>query len=382
MLNLSPLFFTAENQENLHAALDISPDEKLRLAEAKREVRQCLKVGIPAFLRVNGYVGPAPEPRFFTQGSWAYKTLNAPAHLPPQQSDVDDGAYLPISFLKETKRPSLASAIFFRAAEATLAELVREKRSLGWRLITDKPTCVRVEVSGSAHIDIPLYSIPDEEYLTLQKAAVDLGFESLNEALLSRDADKWTRVATESVLLAHRTEDWIKSDPRPVKEWFTQQVEEKGEQLRRVVRYLKAYRDWQWTSSGPSSILLMAAAAPLFVRAERRDDVALWEVCKRLPGQLRSGVSNPVETSESLTDRLGREGVEEAAVRFEALEARLNASINGASKSAACTNMRDAFGPRFPGGYDRILVASAAATVGAVAAQAAASEPIGRTKAG
>jgi len=32
------------------------------------------------------------QPRFFTQGSWAYKTLNAPAQN-PQQADLDDGAY-------------------------------------------------------------------------------------------------------------------------------------------------------------------------------------------------------------------------------------------------------------------------------------------------
>lgn len=382
MLNLSPLFFTEQNYENLHSALDISPTEKLRLTTAKKEVRECLKLGIPAFLRENGYVGPAPDPRFFTQGSWAYKTLNAPAHLPPQQSDVDDGAYLPISFLKESRRPSVASEIFFRAAEASLTELVRAKSHLGWRLITDKPTCVRVEVSGSAHIDIPLYSIPDDEYLTLQKAAGQYGFDSLDEAVSARKADTWTTLATDSVLLAHRTENWIKSDPRPVKEWFTQQVEEKGGQLRRVVRYLKAYRDWNWKSSGPASILLMAAATPIFVRADRRDDLALWEVCKQLPNRLRLGVSNPVDSSESLTNRLGREGVEEAARRFEALEARLNASINGASKSGACANMRDAFGPRFPNEHDRILEASVAATVSAVTAQAAASEPVGRTKAG
>lgn len=382
MLNLSPLFFTDENHENLHAALDISPNERLRLTAAKKEVRECLKVGIPAFLRANGYVGPTPDPRFFTQGSWAYKTLNAPAHLPPQQSDVDDGAYLPVSFLKESRRPSVASEIFFRAAEAALAELVRAKASQGWRLITDKPTCVRIEVSASAHIDIPLYSIPDDEYLTLQKAASQYGFESLNEAVSARNADNWTTLPTDSVLLAHRDENWIKSDPRPVKEWFTAQVEEKGEQLRRVVRYLKAYRDWNWNSGGPASILLMAAAAPIFIKADRRDDMALWEVCKQLPGRLRLGVNNPVDSSESLTQRLGRDGVEAAAVRFEALERRLSASINGTSKAAACTNMRDAFGPRFPGAHDRILVASTAATVGSVAAQAAASEPIGRTKAG
>ncbi|WP_327211829.1 MULTISPECIES: cyclic GMP-AMP synthase DncV-like nucleotidyltransferase [Pseudomonas syringae group] len=55
-------------------------------------MRACLRSGVPRVLREQGYEGAVPKPRFFTQGSWAYKTLNSPAHMPPQQSDVDDGA--------------------------------------------------------------------------------------------------------------------------------------------------------------------------------------------------------------------------------------------------------------------------------------------------
>jgi hypothetical protein len=80
----------------------------------------------------------------------------------------------------------------------------------------------------------------------------------------------------DKVLLAHRECNWMPSDPRPVKEWFLGEVEAKGEQFRRVVRYLKAFRDWRWSSGGPASILLMAAAAPLFEKRDRRDDLACW----------------------------------------------------------------------------------------------------------
>lgn len=72
----------------------------------------------------------------------------------------------------------------------------------------------------------------------------------------------WTALPADKVLLAHRECNWMPSDPRPVKEWFLGEVEAKGEQFRRVVRYLKAFRDWRWASGGPASILLMAAAAP------------------------------------------------------------------------------------------------------------------------
>ncbi|MFP3534269.1 hypothetical protein SB763_33485, partial [Burkholderia sp. SIMBA_042] len=87
----------------------------------------------------------------FTQGSWAYKTLNSPAQR-PQQADVDDGCYLPLSFVSQTKRPSTATTVFFAAAEEALKPLVEEK---GWKLVTDKPTCIRIIIASYAHIDIP-----------------------------------------------------------------------------------------------------------------------------------------------------------------------------------------------------------------------------------
>lgn len=382
MLNLSPLFNTSEDESCLLQALELTASQRLQITSAKNEVRQCLRHGIPKVLVEQGYKGDVPQPRFFTQGSWAYKTLNSPAHLPPQQSDVDDGAYLPISFLKGSKRPSAASAIFFAAAEEALSRLVESKRSEKWKLVTDKPTCIRIEISTTAHIDIPLYSIPDDEYVTLEKAANSYGFESLMDAVNVRRADSWTTLPIGEVLLAHREEDWINSDPRPVKDWFVDEVESKGEQLRRVVRYLKAFRDWQWEKGGPSSILLMAAAAPLFTKMDRRDDLALLEVLKGLPAALRNGVVNPVSAEESLSDRLPSDELEQAAKKFEMFENYLNGAVNASNETTACNWMISMFGPRFPNRPNRIKQVTVAATIAAVPAQAAASELVGRTKAG
>ncbi|AWA07884.1 CBASS cGAMP synthase [Aeromonas hydrophila] len=382
MLNLSPLFNTSEDEPNLLQALELSAAERLQITSAKNEVRQCLRSGIPRVLREQGYQDDIPLPRFFTQGSWAYKTLNSPAHLPPQQSDVDDGVYLPISFLTVTKKPSVASSIFFKAAEEALRPLVESKRSENWKLLSDKPTCIRIEISATAHIDIPLYSIPDDEYVQLEKAAVSYGFDNLMDAVNTRKADSWTRLPVNEVLLAHREEDWVTSDPRPVKDWFVEQVEEKGEQLRRVVRYLKAFRDWQWKTGGPSSILLMAAAVPLFSKMDRRDDLALLEVLKGLPAALRDGVSNPVDDEETLSGRMSEDALEEAAKKFEMFENYLNGAVNASDETVACKWMINMFGPRFPYRPSRIKKVTVAATIAAVPAQAAASELVGRTKAG
>lgn len=380
MLNLTSLFHTTDlNEPNLLDSLDLTPSVRTYLAQAKTDVRNCLREGIPKMLQAAGFAEKAPTPRFFTQGSWAYKTLNAPAQH-PQQADVDDGCYLPLGFVKQTKRPSAATAIFFKAAEACLAVLCREE---GWTLITDKPTCIRIEVTKTAHIDVPLYAIPDEEFQTLTMAAME-AYHTLDsaEAVRRAERDSWSKLPSDVVLLAHREEGWWESDPRPVKDWFEAQVLARGEQLRRVIRYLKAFRDWQWPSGGPASILLMAAAVPLFERRHGRDDLALLDVLASLPAALRAGVVNPVDEKESLTERLGKDMVEEAAHELQRFEGVLRASLHASSESQVCIWMQQEFGQRFPNRPHRVKVVSVAATVAAAPAAAGASELVGRSKAG
>jgi hypothetical protein len=379
MLNLSPLFFTTLDDEScMHDELDLTPEQRAQIACARNDVRSCLRTGVPRVLRASGYTDDVPQPRFFTQGSWAYRTLNSPAQR-PQQADVDDGCYLPMSFVSQTKRPSTAATVFFAAVEEALKPLVEEKR---WLLVTDKPTCIRIIIAEYAHIDIPLYAIPDEEFAVLKASMEQRGFDSISEAVNMAEQDIWTALPADKVLLAHRECDWMPSDPRPVKEWFLAEVAAKGEQFRRVVRYLKAFRDWRWSSGGPASILLMAAAAPLFEKRDRRDDLALLDVVAALPARLRGGVNNPVEESESLTERLGQAGVEDAAKAFEEFEKVLRGATDAGSPSQACIWMRGELGPRFPNEPNRVKVVSVAATIAAAPAAAGPSELVGRTKAG
>jgi hypothetical protein len=380
MLNLSPLFFTTVDDEAcMLEQLELTPEQRAWIASVREDVRDCLRAGLPRVLSTNGYKEVVPQPRFFTQGSWAYKTLNAPAQH-PQQADIDDGCYLPLSFVTQTKRPSIAATVFFAAAEEALKPLVEKRR---WELVTDKPTCIRIVIATYAHIDIPLYAIPDEEFVMLAKNSMEnYGYDSLTEAVKRAEQDAWTALPADKVLLAHRECNWMSSDPRPVKEWFLGEVEAKGEQFRRVIRYLKAFRDWRWTSGGPASILLMAAAAPLFEKRDRRDDLALLDVVAELSARLRAGVNNPVEQSESLTDRLGQEGVEEAAKAFENFEKVLRAATDAGSPSQACIWMQNEFGSRFPNTPERVKVVSVVATIAAAPAIAGPSEFVGRTKAG
>jgi hypothetical protein len=379
MQNLSSLFHTDVEDSTLLKNITLGKPECEFILEAKEAVRKQLRVGLPALMKEAGYEAEAVSPRFFTQGSWAYKTLNAPAHLPPQQADIDDGAYLPLSFMTETGRPRAASQVFFQAAEAALAPLVKER---GWVLVREKATCIRIIISRFAHIDIPLYAIPDDQFEQLRKAAMAYQYDSLDHAVAKAERDAWTALPRDKVLLAHREKGWIPSDPRPVKRWFEDEVDRLGEQFRRCVRYLKAFRDWQWVTEGPASILLMAAAAPVFETRDRRDDLALLDVVEAMQEQLRKGVCNPVDPSESLTQRLGEEGVADAIAKLQQLENYLRGALHGSNSSQACEWMQQQFGPRFPNAPERVKSTSPAATVQAAPAAAVATPLFGRTKAG
>lgn len=378
MLNLSALFFSTVESDTLLNNIELHPARRNSLGESKNTIRAWLREKLPLALSDDAAVRAPVTPRFFTQGSWAYKTLNAPAKS-CQQADIDDGAYLPMSFIQESPRPSIASKVFFKAVEETLRPLVLAK---GWKLDNSKPTCVRIVIAADAHEDIPLYAIPDSEFSKLTEAAAARKYMSFSEAITKAERDAWTELPTESVLLAHRKDDWVRSDPRPVKDWFLKAIDVHGEQLRRTVRYLKAYRDWQWDEGGPASILLMAAAAECFEPRHNRDDLALLDVARQLPGILRQGVKNPADPDEFLTNRLGQSGVEEACQKLDQLTKYLQAAIECTDDLQACVWMQRMFGQRFPMQPNRAKKVSVADTVRAAPVATVPSPLVGRSKAG
>lgn len=292
------------------------PDETAgEMRGARDEVRETLRTGFQDWKRNlnegtaqgdlvvaldEGQSAPIGTPKFRMQGSMSYHTANDPAHKPPQQIDLDDGMFLPVSFLDQDSgiRPALVSAAYFRVVEEALGPLCDEK---GWTLVTDKASCVRIELNEECHLDVALYAVPDDEFETLIETAansrnditVDGAFaqlEILDEAYASLDSDQ--------MVLAHRKKGWMPSDPRELEDWFKEAVSDYGPQVRTVSRYLKGWRDQEWEDCRLSSIALMSATVTVFEENgakafEGRDDLALLAVAKRLPTILEGRIANP-----------------------------------------------------------------------------------------
>ncbi|MGN7937300.1 CBASS cGAMP synthase [Pseudomonas sp. 22447] len=379
MPNFSPLLFTTTGEACFLDELNLTPEELAQIDGARKDIREALKAELPGALRDKGLEGDICEPRFYIQGSRAYKTLNSPCTTPPQQSDIDDGVYLPLSVMREESSPKLAIALFFDAVIDVLGPMCAER---GWHTQA-KDTCVRVTISPSAHIDLPLYVIPDTLF-ELIKANMESRGHAVFDSAINSERDSWKTLPSDKILLADRKQGWRKSDPMAMKNWFKRECLEKGDQLIRVVRYLKAFRDKRWEDKGPSSILLMAAACPLFQFFDKRDDRALLNVVKGIPDALRNGVASPIDPDASLTAPMAKEALADAVEFFEEFARYLEGAIDATDAHTANNWLHQMLGDRFPYAPYRMKSnpESMPASMAAIAPLAGPAEPVKRTKAG
>lgn len=385
MANVEKLLHGTSDGADLLTKLDLLPAEEKILKAAKLKIREHLKKAIGAATRSR--LGRTIAPRFFTQGSDKYKTLNRPPWMPPQRKDVDDGVYLPMTFMKDAK-PSEAASTFFAIVDTALQDLVEKE---GWKGFETKPTCARVVIDDTAHIDVPLYAIPDEEFGRLAKAAQDSMFAADSfDFMQSRieKLDSWDVVPSDKVLLAHREDDWKASDPRKVHEWFLEGVDTYGERLRRECRYLKAWRDHHKLNH-ISSIVLMVCAWNVFkeigqLHLPMRDDLMLVEIAARLPNLFSQPIENPTDRKEMLCAKWTAEERTAAIRAAAAMHDEVNMAVNGCyHPNLAVKHIQAVFGDRIANRPDLVSVKSAAAAVIAAAPVSYSPAPaVGRSKSG
>lgn len=244
------------------------------------------------------------SPRFWTQGSFMYDTLNCP-YKPTQEMDIDDGTYLPMQFFED--KPSIGHQLLLLLVDASLKSLAVER--YGWSFEA-KDTCGRINIPAkSVHIDVPMYAIPYEKFLekeVLLKEAANSRFSmEAYDSISAADHALYDQLETDCVNLAVRKNDakWVKSDPKDVHLWFQDACQRTGQHLRKVCRILKAWRDagdWQ-ESNGPSSISLMAAVVDILDRTtvDPKDFGQLMlTVARKLPDTFYNGVESPDDSDE------------------------------------------------------------------------------------
>lgn len=334
MLNYHRLFYTSSTLESDRFENKIEPDpERLkRLEHAKELIREHLRLGIKAATISVLQMDEAVEPKFRSQGSQRYKLCLDPAHQPPQEIDWDYGVYLPVKVWKDNGPPAPMAKLYFNLVEALLQQLCTQQR---WELDRGKDSCVRVRIAKWGHVDVPLYAASKAAFdRVAERAALSRSLRKsessaaemavANAALAAGELidQEWDDLA--DVVMATRTGEWKKTDPEVVTRWFLDRVKQHGPQLRRVCRYVKAWRDYHWLKDGPTSVSLMIAVTQKFERFDGRDDLALQHAARILATALRSDIRE-VAIDKGVEDfnRLDATGRAQAGQKADALVAQL-----------------------------------------------------------
>jgi hypothetical protein len=389
LLNLHRLFNT---RDGYLGQLKVADVDSATLSRAREIIRKTLK---DAFRNWERFIAKADlfeahvlqkgaeikfaGPKFRIQGSFAYYTVNDCQHPPHQQIDQDDGMFLPVSFIaiNGNAKPRITARGYFKLVEAALKPICQREN---WILnpAPIKGSCVRVGLSERLHLDIPLFAVSDETFENLR--------ESVIKAFMTRDAamdsastreddelseDLYKALQDNDIVLAHRDDGWVGSDPRKLEDWFNAAIDTYGEIIRRFSRVYKGWRDAHWTECDLSSICIMAAVVKavsnLHPFEDNRDDLCLLAICKEMVKIFASPIENPAfpgDEEKSLCKGWKPEFRIEVQSTLSATCANLKKALyDTMHKGLALRSARAAFGDRVPENEALISLAGVAAFV-------------------
>jgi hypothetical protein len=144
---------------------------------------------------------------------------------------------------------------------------------------------------------------------------------------------------------------WLDSDPPAFIIWFRSYVYQRGEQLRRMVRYLLAWADNQSMNHGRiADGMILTVLATQHFHGNRRDDLALARTMEAISNTVRSDffILNPVKISEELTACLSTPQKIRLNDAIQAFADIANGAIAIENNYKASKLWRKQFGDRFP----------------------------------
>lgn len=119
-------------------------------------------------------------------------------------------------------------------------------------------------------------------------------------------------------VLEHAGADWSERNPQGITNWFIDQVSNQSpsknllsspdvapQQMRRVVRWIKAFTKAREGWNLPGGLIVSALVAECYKRHPDKDDIALYDTLRAIKNRLdvNCSVYNPVDSSKELTDK-------------------------------------------------------------------------------
>ena len=289
---------------NIHILFE-SFNDSISLKETKtnslRTSRDALRTVIKDWFSDN----KKKQPSFCWQGSFAMKTTVNP--IGDSDYDIDDGVYL--SGYSETDSTDWPTT-------ATVHNWI--KKAVDGQTKTapiNKDTCIRVIYASGYHVDLPVY---------IEKNS--------------------------SIYLAHKTKGWIVSDPKAFRDWFISKAKDNDEQLRRLVKYLKAWKDYN--SIPLKGIEITILVSDHFCVYEGHDEKSLRNTVQSIINSLESSFScyKPVAPYENLFSECSQTKKDRILNALRSLKNSLDSAIDEKDDQKASEYLIKEFGNRFPKG--------------------------------
>ena len=302
MANLHSLF------RDLESNINLSPTRKKNIERGRDALREKISDNFQEKNR--------NKPKYCMQGSYAMRTAITP--LENKEFDLDNGVYLQGSSEDQESWPT-----------TTLVHTWVENAVDGHTDTppVDKNTCIRVIYKDDYHIDLPIYI---------------MGVENIE--------GEEQQVA----YLAHKTNGWVISDPKAFTDWFIKKVNEHGEQLRRIVKYMKSWKDNK--NIDLKGIAITILVCNHFSGKEQRDDIALLDTITNILDEIEDNFHcfKPVTPKdEDLFANISYTKQQDIIKKLNNLKQKLDQAIyQEKNQKKSSEIIQKEFGDRFPLGKD------------------------------
>lgn len=307
----------------------------IKLTDAKRTTLLQVRDSLRKRMQTNYLLIPVTDRKqiemyFQSQGSFVMDTIIKPDK---DDFDLDDGVYFQ-GLLSENERPK--PQIFhdwvMRAVD----------KDNDYEEVKDKPTCVRVQYKLGFHIDIPIYYAANFDSPDL--AETNKGWILSNPVEFIAWFEEKTNSGFEKAFLYESLKY-----AEPYEKWLSD-MRKKDCQLRRLVRYMKAWADLK-RSEMPCGIIMTILVANNFA-VDNSDDIALRDTLVNIKRYLLSnGFQCPRPTSPLGEDLFASTSQKDKDYFMNALNGLIlsaNNAVNAINEKDACKEWEKHFGSRFP----------------------------------
>ncbi|GMN11366.1 hypothetical protein MTsPCn9_10270 [Croceitalea sp. MTPC9] len=333
MANCNTLFLS------FNKSIRLDDDRRINLREKRDNLRKRIKGG---FGEVRKLHTVNEELEFQSQGSYVMDTIINPAN-PEDEYDIDDGVY----FFGQRSREHRGETKNYH--DFIIASI---KSGIGQNEIEEikeKDTCVRVRYRGKKndfnyHVDLPIYYATDMyhpdlahkkkswllsnpvDFILWFERIIDSGFEAKYLVERSRYEQEYQR--------------WL-DDRR-----------KKDHQLRRIVRYLKAWGDHLKGEMPPGVVMTILAGSDSNYVANERDDISLLETLKNIRQWLRNNQFTcprpTIPVGEDLFADYPQSRIDYFRDRLDAFISSGEQALENPNQKDACKKWQKHLGDRFP----------------------------------